>query len=74
MAIKCCNGCVPPKRSPTCHGTCLDYIKEKAKHDAEAAEDYKRRSIKTGLMIQQERGVNKAAKRKRKSKGGHYES
>lgn len=74
MAIKCCKGCVPPKRNPTCHGTCPDYIKEKAKHDAETAEDYKRRSIKSGLMIQQERAVNKAAKRKRKSKGGNYES
>ena len=74
MAIKCCNGCVPPKRTPTCHAPCPDYIREKAVTDAEAAADYKRRSIKSGLMNQQERGVMKAAKRKRKSKGGYYES
>ena len=35
MAITCCNGCVPPKRTPTCHATCPEYIEAKAKHDAE---------------------------------------
>jgi hypothetical protein len=35
MAITCCYGCVPPKRTPTCHSTCPEYIKQKAKHDAE---------------------------------------
>ena len=37
MAITCCNGCVPPKRTPTCKfdGSCNKYIEAKAKHDAE---------------------------------------
>ena len=74
MSIKCCNGCVPPKRTPTCHSTCPDYIREKAKHEAELEAEFQRRSIRVGLMRQQERGVMKAAKRKRKSKGGYYES
>lgn len=38
MAIKCCNGCVPPKRTPTCHSTCPDYIIEKAFDEAERQE------------------------------------
>lgn len=25
----CCQGCVPPKRTPTCHTTCKEYIAEK---------------------------------------------
>lgn len=31
MAIRCCNGCVPPKRHLNCHSTCKEYIKEKTK-------------------------------------------
>ena len=66
MGIKCCNGCVPPKRNPYCHGTCEEYKKEKARHEAELAADYKRRSIRTGLILEQERAVRRAAKGKRK--------
>lgn len=37
MAITCCNGCVPPKRTPTCKfdGTCDKYAIAKQKHDEE---------------------------------------
>lgn len=37
MAITCCNGCVPPKRTPTCKfdGSCNKYAEAKAKHDAQ---------------------------------------
>ena len=68
MAIKCCNGCVPPKRSPTCHGSCPEYIKEKAKHDAQMAEENRKRSIKQGLNDETFRGVQRATKGKRKCK------
>ena len=37
MGINCCNGCVPPKRNPYCHGTCPEYEKAKAKHDKDKA-------------------------------------
>lgn len=33
-----CNNCVPPKRTPTCHATCIDYAIAKAFHDAEGIE------------------------------------
>lgn len=29
MAIKCCKGCVPPKRHSGCHAKCEQYLKEK---------------------------------------------
>ena len=66
MPIRCCNGCVPPKRTPTCHSDCPDYIREDTENKARLEADYKRRSIKAGLMDQRERGVRKAAKGKRK--------
>ena len=33
MAIKCCKDCVPPTRHPGCHGTCEQYLKEKAEYE-----------------------------------------
>ena len=29
LSIKCCKGCVPPKRYPGCGAKCEEYIKEK---------------------------------------------
>ena len=34
--IKCCNGCIPPKRYPGCGGKCKEYKKEKAEYLANA--------------------------------------
>ena len=31
--IKCCHGCVPPKRHIGCHATCKNYIDEKAQFE-----------------------------------------
>lgn len=70
MSIKCCNGCVPPKRNPYCHATCEEYLREKEIHDAKMAEDYKRRYIKNGLICETERAVRVASKGKR-NKGGN---
>lgn len=33
--IDCCNGCVPPKRTLTCHDTCPEYLKQKAERNSE---------------------------------------
>lgn len=30
MKIKCCKDCVAPKRHPSCHGVCPEYLYEKA--------------------------------------------
>lgn len=49
MAINCCKDCVAPKRYPGCHGSCEQYIKEKAEYDHRKAEEDKRRKIEYGL-------------------------
>ena len=56
MAITCCYGCVPPKRTHTCHfdGTCQEYIKQKEEHDAKRGERNKR--VRTEVEIYQQRG------------------
>ena len=69
MAIRCCNGCMAPKRHPGCHGTCPEYLKEKAEHDAQMEADYKRRRTIHDLNDQRYRGVTRAVKHKRKEKG-----
>lgn len=62
MAIECCKGCVPPKRTPTCKfdGTCSKYAEAKIKHDKEKAEADKRRRIEYGLDSQLRRSVCRA--------------
>lgn len=52
MAIYSCKGCVAPKRYPGCHGHCAEYLAEKAKHDADRAEEIKRKRIEYGLISQ----------------------
>ena len=68
MAIKCCYGCVAPKRYPRCHGSCPEYLKEKAEHDAKMAEDYKQRTLQRNLYEQKYSGISKATRNKRKCK------
>ena len=63
--ITCCNGCVPPKRTPTCHATCPEYAKQKAKYDAELEQINKARGIQHNLNNQTGEGVAKAYKRKK---------
>ena len=69
MAIRCCNGCVAPKRYPGCQGHCTEYLAEKAKHDKEKAEADRVRHIKDGLTSQTLKGVNRAYKAQRGMKG-----
>ena len=70
--INCCNGCVPPKRTPTCHfdGTCDKYIKAKEKHDAEREEQFKKSELRRNLYEQQCNAVRKAVNAKRRGKDG----
>ena len=70
MPIRCCNGCVAPKRHVGCHGTCPDYIREKAEHDALMEIERKKLSIKQGLADETYRAVQRAMKGKRRCKEG----
>ena len=66
MAIRCCYGCVSPKRHPGCHGECQEYIKEKAEHDEQSAEGYRKRQLALNLNQQKYTAIIRASKNHRK--------
>ena len=65
MAIKCCNGCVPPKRHTACWGHCQEYIAEKARIEQDTAEQRMKKQIHNGITEQKSHGVYRALRRKR---------
>ena len=67
MSITCCNGCVPPKRTTTCHfdGTCDRYPAQKAKHEAQMEERNKKNETSYNLYQQTGERVARANKRKK---------
>jgi hypothetical protein len=69
MAIKCCWGCVAPKRHPGCHDHCPEYIAEKAQHDKEKAVRDQKKAIADGLTAQEVSAVFKAKKIAKRMKG-----
>lgn len=69
MAIKCCNGCLPPKRNPWCHGSCPEYAEEKAAHDKLKAAADQKKGIQCGLLDQTMKGVDRAYKARMHKKG-----
>lgn len=54
--ISCCKDCVAPKRRPGCHGTCPEYLTEKAEHEKERLERQKAQQIAYDLRHQFVRG------------------
>lgn len=67
MAIECCNGCVPPKRTPTCKfdGTCPKYAEAKARHDAEREQIRKTDRTRHDIYSQRGDGVRRAIRRRK---------
>lgn len=65
MAIKCCNGCVPPKRYHGCKSTCPDYIIDNAFHQEEKEAERKQKEISFGITAQRTAGVTKALRERR---------
>jgi hypothetical protein len=66
MGIKCCYGCVPPKRHTACWGHCPDYAKEKAQNEKDTAAQRKQKEIQAGITSQKYDGVFRACKRRGK--------
>ena len=66
MSIKCCNGCVPPKRNPYCHGSCPEYLAEKAEYDRQKAAYDEKQRIDNAIYSNRSVKVEKAIKRRRR--------
>lgn len=63
--IKCCHGCTPPKRTPTCHTTCEDYIREKEAADAIREARFLANKASYEIYDQRSESVYKALKERR---------
>ena len=64
MAIRCCYGCVAPKRYPGCHGHCPEYETEKMQYEEQKAAMRKAKDIEDGLTAQTLKAVNRADKKR----------
>jgi hypothetical protein len=65
MAIKCCKDCVAPKRHLGCHGSCAEYIAEKAEYDRLKEIYEKDRKISNDIYASRSKKVNQAIKYRR---------
>ena len=66
MSIKCCYGCVAPKRHTGCWDHCPDYAKEKEQDKKEKAAYRQKRAVEQGITSQKYDGVYRAIKKRRK--------
>ena len=60
--IKCCKGCLTPKRHPGCHAHCEEYLAEKAEYEARKIEVDKQKAIRDGMDAQAIASVYRARK------------
>lgn len=67
MPIKCCKGCVAPKRHTACWDHCPEYLEEKAKYEVLMEAERKRKSIAAGITSERTKAVTKALKNRRYS-------
>ena len=61
--IKCCYGCVAPKRHEACHGHCPEYLAEKEQEEQKKAQDSLRRKVSLDIYQQRADMVAKARRR-----------
>ena len=66
--IDCCRYCQAPKRYPGCHGSCQEYIAEKAEYNRLKAIHDQQRSIDIGIVQQRGERVYKALRSRRNKK------
>lgn len=64
MAIKCCNGCEPPKRYPGCGASCPDYAVDKAFDNVEKEVQRQKRWTQAGIDQQKYDGIHRAVKKR----------
>lgn len=63
MAIRCCNGCVLPKRHDKCHAHCPDYNTEIIMNIVAQAPAEKEKKTAQSITAQKFDGVDRAYKR-----------
>lgn len=61
--IRCCKGCVPPKRSIRCHSTCPEYLEEKERHDQFNKLKDEKKKKEDGLIEYEIKSKNRTIKR-----------
>lgn len=61
--IKCCKECVAPKRHPGCHGTCEEYLAERAEYEKQKEIYEQSRRVRNELYNQRAIRVSKALRR-----------
>ena len=67
MPIKCCKGCVAPKRYPGCHDRCAEYLTEKAQYETLKEVEQKRKRTDAEIISSRTNAVAKALKSRRYS-------
>lgn len=63
--MKCCHGCIPPKRHPGCHDHCPEYIAEKEAHEKRKAELDREKRISAEIYINRGNKVAKVMRKRR---------
>ena len=67
MAIKCCKGCVAPKRHTACWDHCPEYQKERAEYEERKAIEDKKKFTEQGINLQRAEAVAKAMRNRKNS-------
>lgn len=61
-----CKNCTAPKRHPGCHGSCPEYLEQRAKYDEVKETERKWKEVRGGLISQQDISYRKNMKRYKK--------
>lgn len=68
MTFKSCFGCVAPKRHPGCHGSCPEYLAERAEYDRLKEIHDREQRVTIGIYTSRNQKVYKALKDRRNKK------
>lgn len=60
---ECCYGCVPPKRTSTCHCTCKEYKDAKEEHEAKLEEERRQQQSKNDAFAVHRRSKSRPRQR-----------
>lgn len=66
--IWCCKDCNRPQKNEYCHGSCEEYKRQKAEHDAQREVNAKQRYTQNQLNQQTADGVNRAKRHERRTR------